>query len=95
MLAGADLRDARVQRIYGGTSLTTLRRTYSGLTGASQTWTLANASSDGAANDGRIRIEIEASRTDGNGTFVSLQKHDIAADRAGYGLQYGKYYGGL
>ena len=82
-------------RIYGGPSLTTLRRTYSGLSGTSQTWTLADAISDGAGADGRIRLEIEASRTDAAGTFASLYKHDIAVDRAGYGLNYGKYYGGI
>lgn len=82
-------------RIYGGASLTTLRRTYSGLTGTSQTWTSADIIADGASGDSTIRIEIEASRTDANGTFVSLQKHVIAVDRAGYGLNYGKYYGGI
>lgn len=81
-------------RIYGGASQTTLRRTYSGLAGTSQTWTLADAASDGAASDDRIKLEVEASRTDGNGTFASLYKHSITVDRAGYGLRYGQYWGG-
>ncbi len=73
----------------------TLRRTYPGLTGNSQTWTLADILADGAGASNSVRIEIEASRTDANGTFVSLQKHVITTDRAGYGLNYGKYYGGI
>jgi hypothetical protein len=72
----------------------TLRRTYSGLTGTSQTWTLAQIAADGAASSNSLRIEIEASRTDANGTFVSLYKHDITVQRAGYGLNYGNFYGG-
>jgi len=82
-------------RIYGGASLTTLRRTFSGLTGTSQSWTLAQIATDGAGLDGRIRIEVESTRTDSNGTFASLYKHTIETDRAGYGLQYGNYYGGI
>jgi hypothetical protein len=81
-------------RIYGGASQSTLRRTYSGLAGTSQTWTLTDAASDGAASDDRIKIEIEASRTDADGTFASLYKHSITVDRAGYGLRYGEYWGG-
>jgi hypothetical protein len=82
-------------RLYGGATLTTLRRTYSGLTGTSQAWTLATIAADGASLDGRIRIEVESTRTDANGTFASLYKHVIETDRAGYGLQYGNYYGGI
>lgn len=82
-------------RFYGGATLTTLRRTYSGLTGTVQTWTLADIIADGAGSDSRVRIEIESSRTDANGTFTSLHKHDITIERAGYGLNYGKYYGGI
>jgi hypothetical protein len=82
-------------RIYGGASLTTLRKTFSGLTGTSQSWTLAQIIADGAGSDGRIRIEVESTRTDSNGTFTSLYKHVIETDRAGYGLQYGNYYGGV
>jgi hypothetical protein len=82
-------------RVYGGASLTTLRRTFSGLTGTSQSWTLAQIAADGAGLDGRIKLEIESTRTDSNGTFASLYKHMIETDRAGYGLQYGNYYGGI
>lgn len=80
-------------RFYDAAS--TPRRTYSGLTGTSQTWTLTQIIADGAAASNTVRIEIEASRTDGNGTFTSLQKHSITMDRAGYGLQYSNYYGGI
>jgi len=69
-------------RIYGGPSLNTLRRTYSGLNGTSQTWTLADITADGADLDTRIRVEIESTRTDSKGTFTSLQMHNIAFDRA-------------
>jgi hypothetical protein len=82
-------------RVYGGTSLTTLRKTFSGLTGTSQSWTLAQIAADGAGLDGRIKLEIESTRTDSTGTFTSLYKHTIETDRAGYGLQYGNYYGGI
>jgi hypothetical protein len=61
----------------------TLRRTYSGLTGTSQTWTLAQIIADGAGSSERVRIEIESSRTDASGTFTSLQKHVITCARTG------------
>lgn len=82
-------------RIYGGAGQSTLRRTYSGLTGTTQTWSTADAAADGAADDGRVRLEIEAVRTDGVGTFTSLYRHDIAVDRAGWGMHWGNYYGGV
>jgi hypothetical protein len=72
-----------------------LRRTYSGITGTSQTWSLADIIADSAGASNTVRIEIEASRTDSKGTFASLQKHSITVERAGYGLNYGKYYGGI
>lgn len=40
--------------------------------------------------NGRIRFELESVR-DG---LISYQRHDITVDRAGYGYQYGNYYGG-
>lgn len=69
-------------RIYGGPGLTTLRRTYTGLTGTSVTWTTADQAADGASGDSAVRIEIEASRTDSLGTYTSLQRHDITVARA-------------
>lgn len=73
----------------------TLRRTYSGLAGTAQTWRLADIVADGAGASSRVRIEIESTRTDADGTFASWQKHDLALERAGYGLHYGNYYGGI
>lgn len=68
-----------------------LRRTYSGLTGTSKTWTMADIIADGAGASGTVRIEIESAR-DG---YTSWQHHEITIDRAGYGLRYGQYYGGI
>ncbi len=70
-----------------------LVKTLSGLTGSSMTWPLAEEASDSGLSrvNGRIQIEIEAER----GGHVSWQKQSIEFDRAGYGLHYGKYYGGI
>lgn len=40
--------------------------------------------------NGRLRFEIEAER-DG---LTSFQKHNVIVRRAGYGFNYGMYYGG-
>jgi len=64
-----------------------LVKTLVGLTSTSVTWTLAEEASD----SGLSRIEIEAER----GGHVSWQKQVIEFDRTGYGLNYGKYYGGI
>ena len=40
--------------------------------------------------NGNLRVELESLR-DG---LTSIQNHNIPCDRAGYGLQYGNYYGG-
>ena len=78
-------------RIYGEAG--SLRRTYSGLTGASQTYTLADDTADSGLGrpNAALRIEIESNRSG----VISLQKHSIAFERAGYGLHYDKYYGGI
>lgn len=39
----------------------------------------------------RVRFELESVR----GGLVSRQKNNITVDRAGYGYQYGNYYGGI
>lgn len=78
-------------RIYGESG--SLRRTYSGLTGTSQTYTLADDAADsglGRPND-TLRIELEANRSG----VTSLQKHSVEFERAGYGLHYDDYYGGI
>ncbi len=41
--------------------------------------------------NGHVRCELESLR-DG---LTSYQKHDISVDRAGYGYNWGKYYGGV
>lgn len=78
-------------RIYGEAG--SLRRTYSGLTGASQTYTLADDTADSGLGrpNAALRIELESNRSG----VISLQKHSIAFERAGYGLHYDKYYGGI
>jgi hypothetical protein len=78
-------------RIYGEAG--SLRRTYSGLTGTSQTYTLANDEADSGLGrpNAQLRIELEANRSG----VTSLQKHSVSFERAGYGLHYDKYYGGI
>lgn len=78
-------------RIYGESG--SLRRTYSGLTGTSQTYTLANDEADSGLGrpNAQLRIELEANRAG----VLSLQKHSVSFERAGYGLHYDKYYGGI
>ena len=78
-------------RIYGESG--SLRRTYSGLTGTSQTYTLANDEADSGLGrpNALLRIELEANRSG----VTSLQKHSVSFERAGYGLHYDKYYGGI
>lgn len=78
-------------RIYGESG--SLRRTYSGLTGTSQTYTLANDEADSGLGrpNAQLRIELEANRSG----VASLQKHSVSFERAGYGLHYDKHYGGI
>lgn len=78
-------------RIYGEAG--SLRRTYTGLTGTSQTYTLADDTADSGLGrpNAALRIELESNRSG----VISLQKHSIAFERAGYGLHYDKYYGGI
>lgn len=78
-------------RVYGESG--SLRRTYSGLTGTSQTYTLTNDEADSGLGrpNALLRIELEANRSG----VTSLQKHSVSFERAGYGLHYDKYYGGI
>lgn len=66
-----------------------LRRTHTGITGTSQTWT--TEVTDCGRWQGRITVEVESVR----GGVVSHQYASVTADRAGWGLQWGRYYGGL
>jgi len=45
----------------------------------------------GGRLNGHLRVEIDAQR----GALDSLQQHSIEVDSAGYGYQYGNYYGGI
>ncbi|MCW7536704.1 phage tail protein [Aquabacterium sp. A7-Y] len=78
-------------RFYGETG--SLRRTLTGLAGNSVTWPLAQELADSGLGrvNAKLRVEIESLR-DGH---VSWQKHSIEFERAGYGLHYGNYYGGV
>lgn len=68
-----------------------LVHTEAGLTGTS--WTYAKATEESESDDGqyngRLRVTVEAVR----GGLTSWQAHDHTFDRAGYGLNYGLYYG--
>ncbi len=57
------------------------------------TGTLADEAADSGLSriNGHLRIKIEAER----GGHVSWPKQVIEFDRAGYGLNCGKYYGGI
>ena len=47
--------------------------------------------SPAARLNGTVRAEIESVRAG----LISHQKHNITVDRAGYGYNCGKYYGGI
>ena len=70
-----------------------LQKTVTGLTSTSWVYALADESADSGFGriNGRFRIEIEAVR-DG---LTSWQKQTRSVERAGYGLNYGKTYGGI
>lgn len=62
-----------------------------GLAGISFSWDLAAAWADAGVLGDRVTIEIEAQR-DG---LVSWQPQVRSVERAGYGLRYGQYWGGV
>lgn len=64
-----------------------------GLTGTSQTYTLADDTADSGLGrpNAALRIELESNRSG----VISLQKYSISFERASYGLSYDKYYGGI
>jgi hypothetical protein len=68
-----------------------LVRTQSGLTGNTWTWDVASAAADAGSAGDTVTIEIEAER-DG---LSSWQAQLRTVERAGYGLRYGQYYGGI
>lgn len=70
-----------------------LRRQEIDLVDTAYVWSLE--ATDCGRLQGRIRIEIESSRLDTDTAYTSWQMHSITIERAGFGLQYGNYYGGL
>lgn len=71
-----------------------LGKTFTGITLESLTYTMATEATEmgisGRAN-GRLRVVVEAERAG----YKSYQTQDWTFDRAGYGFQYGNYYGGI
>lgn len=69
----------------------TLVRSETGLTGNTWTWDVASSATDAGAAGDRVTVEIEAER-DG---LVSWQAQVRTVERAGYGLRWGQYWGGV
>jgi hypothetical protein len=68
-----------------------LVRTEAGLTGNTWTWDVASAAADAGVAGDRVTVEIEAER-DG---LASWQAQVRTVNRAGYGLRWGQYWGGV
>ncbi|WP_019561992.1 phage tail protein [Caldimonas manganoxidans] len=68
-----------------------LVRTESGLTGNGWTFDMASAAVDTGAAGDRITLEIEAEREG----LTSWQAQVRSVERAGYGLRWGQYWGGV
>ncbi len=68
-----------------------LVRTYSGLSGTTQTWDVATAAADAGADGDTVTVEIDSLR-DG---WTSWTMQSRTVERAGYGLRYGQYWGGV
>ena len=70
-----------------------LQKTLTGLTTTTWTYLTADEATDSGLGriNGKFKVEIEAVRAG----YTSWQKQTRSVDRAGYGLNYGKYYGGI
>ena len=70
-----------------------LQKTLTGLTTTAWTYLTADEATDSGLGriNGKLKVEIEAVRAG----YTSWQKQTRSVDRAGYGLNYGKYYGGI
>ncbi len=70
-----------------------LQKTLTGLTTTTWTYLSADEATDSGLGriNGKFKVEIEAVRAG----YTSWQKQTRSVDRAGYGLNYGKYYGGI
>lgn len=69
----------------------TLVRTVTGLTGTGLTWDVASSAIDAGVAGDTVTVEIEAER-DG---IKSWQAQVRTVERAGYGLRWGQYWGGV
>ncbi len=69
------------------------QKTLTGLTTTTWTYLSADEATDSGLGriNGKFKVEIEAVRAG----YTSWQKQTRSVDRAGYGLNYGKYYGGI
>lgn len=70
-----------------------LQKTLTGLTTTSWTYLTTDEATDSGLGriNGKFKVEIESVRAG----YTSWQKQTRSVDRAGYGLNYGKYYGGI
>lgn len=70
-----------------------IQKTLTGLTTTTWTYLSADEATDSGLGriNGKFKVEIEAVRAG----YPSWQKQTRSVDRAGYGLNYGKYYGGI
>jgi hypothetical protein len=70
-----------------------LQQTLTGLTTTSWTYLTTDEATDSGLGriNGKFKVEIESVRAG----YTSWQKQTRSVDRAGYGLNYGKYYGGI
>jgi hypothetical protein len=70
-----------------------LQKTLTGLTTTAWTYLAADEATDSGLGriNGKFKVEIESVRAG----YTSWQKQTRSVDRAGYGLNYGKYYGGI
>jgi hypothetical protein len=77
-------------RVYGESGA--LRKTVTGITTTSWSYLVADEVTDSGLGrlNGKLKIEVEAVR-DG---YACWQRQTRSFDRAGFGLNYGKYYGG-
>ncbi|MGE4551804.1 MAG: hypothetical protein AB7D57_01760 [Desulfovibrionaceae bacterium] len=80
-------------RVYGEAGA--LLRTVSGLTGTAWTYAAADEAADsglaGGRLNGALRVTLAAER-DG---YAGWQAQERRVDRAGWGYQWGNYYGGI
>jgi hypothetical protein len=68
----------------------TIRRTRTGITGTTDTWTEEVADCGLGRYNNIVRIKVKSVR----GGLDSAYEHDLTFDRADYGYSYGEYYGG-